>query len=32
MERLGGLTAIAGDPKRHASRELYERIRGGGGS
>jgi rfaE bifunctional protein nucleotidyltransferase chain/domain len=30
MERLGGLTAIAGDPKRHASRELYERIRGGG--
>lgn len=29
MERLGGVTAIAGDAKHHASRELYERIRGG---
>jgi rfaE bifunctional protein nucleotidyltransferase chain/domain len=29
MARLGGVTAIAGDAKRHASRDLYERIRGG---
>jgi rfaE bifunctional protein nucleotidyltransferase chain/domain len=28
MARLGGTTAIAGDPKRHASRDLLERIRG----
>ena len=27
MARLGGVTAIAGDDKRHASRELVERIR-----
>lgn len=27
MTRLGGVTAIAGDDKRHASRELVERIR-----
>lgn len=32
MERLGGVTAIAGDEKRHASRELVERIRGGKGA
>jgi rfaE bifunctional protein nucleotidyltransferase chain/domain len=32
MARLGGVTAIAGDEKRHASRELYERIRGGRGT
>jgi len=31
MRRLGGTTAIAGDPKRHASRSLFERIRGSGG-
>ncbi len=27
MARLGGVTAIVGDDKRHASRELVERIR-----
>jgi hypothetical protein len=27
---LGGVTAIAGDPKAHASRELVERIRARG--
>jgi rfaE bifunctional protein nucleotidyltransferase chain/domain len=32
MERLGGVTAIAGDEKRHASRDLVERIRGGAGA
>jgi len=32
MARLGGVTAIAGDEKRHDSRELYERIRGGRGT
>jgi D-glycero-beta-D-manno-heptose 1-phosphate adenylyltransferase len=31
MQRLGGVTAIAGDEKRHASRELYRRIRGEAG-
>lgn len=30
MESLGGETAITGDPKNHASRDLFERIRGGG--
>ena len=29
MARLGGVTAIAGDAKRHASGELYQRIRRG---
>ena len=29
MARLGGVTAIAGDAKEHASGELYERIRRG---
>jgi rfaE bifunctional protein nucleotidyltransferase chain/domain len=29
MARLGGVTAIAGDLKRHATRDLYERIRRG---
>jgi D-glycero-beta-D-manno-heptose 1-phosphate adenylyltransferase len=29
MQHLGGATAIAGDPKRHASRDLVERIRRG---
>ena len=29
MIRLGGATAIAGDEKHHASRELYQRIRDG---
>jgi rfaE bifunctional protein nucleotidyltransferase chain/domain len=29
MARLGGATAIAGDEKRHASRDLFERIRRG---
>jgi rfaE bifunctional protein nucleotidyltransferase chain/domain len=29
MERLGGVTAIAGDIKQHASGELYHRIRRG---
>ncbi len=32
MAALGGTTAIAGDPKAHASRELVERIRSGGRS
>ncbi len=27
MEALGGRTVVAGDPKAHASRELYERVR-----
>ena len=31
MAALGGRTAIAGDAKRHASRELFERIRRLGG-
>jgi rfaE bifunctional protein nucleotidyltransferase chain/domain len=29
MARLGGVTAIAGDVKQHASGELYQRIRRG---
>ena len=29
MEQLGGVTAIAGDAKQHASGELYQRIRRG---
>jgi rfaE bifunctional protein nucleotidyltransferase chain/domain len=29
MARLGGITAIAGDIKQHASGELYQRIRRG---
>lgn len=29
MTRLGGVTAIAGDAKQHASGELYQRIRRG---
>ena len=29
MARLGGVTAIAGDIKQHASGELYQRIRRG---
>jgi rfaE bifunctional protein nucleotidyltransferase chain/domain len=29
MARIGGVTAITGDEKRHASRDLYERIRRG---
>ena len=32
MQRLGGTTAIAGDPKAHASRSLVERIRRSGGA
>ena len=27
MAALGGRTVVTGDPKRHASRELYERVR-----
>ena len=27
MSALGGRTVVAGDPKAHASRELYERVR-----
>ncbi len=30
MQSLGGETAIVGDPKSHASRDLVERIRTGG--
>ncbi len=30
MAALGGETAITGDPKNHASRDLFERIRSGG--